>query len=159
MFYLLAVVVIAFKRGLRPAIFTSILGVIAFDFFFVPPYLTFRLSDTQDPVTFVVILIVGSLISMLVASARRDADAAQIREKETGTLYALSQDLAGATDAMTIMNAVGRHVREIFQWESVFFLPENGLLAVHAQEPGACHRRGRHRCCDMDFPARNNCRI
>ena len=34
------------------------------------------------------------------------------------------------------MNAVGRHVREIFQWESVFFLPENGLLAVHAQSPG-----------------------
>ena len=136
MFYLLAVVVIAFKRGLRPAIFTSILGVIAFDFFFVPPYLTFRLSDTQYLVTFVVILIVGSLISMLVASARRHADAAQIREKETGTLYALSQDLAGATDAATIMNAVGRHVREIFQWESVFFLPENGLLAVHAQSPG-----------------------
>ncbi|MGB9126871.1 MAG: sensor histidine kinase KdpD [Methanoregula sp.] len=136
MFYLLAVVVIAFKRGLRPAIFTSILGVIAFDFFFVPPYLTFRLSDTQYLVTFVVILIVGTLISMLVATARRHADAAQIREKETGTLYALSQDLAGATDAATIMNAVGRHVREIFQWESVFFLPENGLLAVHAQSPG-----------------------
>jgi len=136
MFYLLAVVVIAFKRGLRPAIFTSILGVIAFDFFFVPPYLTFRLSDTQYLVTFVVILIVGSLISMLVASARRHADAAQIREKETGTLYALSQDLAGAVDAATIMNAVGQHIREIFQWESVFFLPENGLLAVHAQSPG-----------------------
>src|SRR5208337_2904556 len=118
MFYLLAVVVIAFKRGLRPAIFTSILGVIAFDFFFVPPYLTFRLSDTQYLVTFVVILIVGSLISMLVARARRHADAAQIREKETSTLYALSQDLAVAMDAATIMNAVSRHIREIFQWES-----------------------------------------
>src|SRR5208283_2671394 len=136
MFYLLAVVVIAFKRGLRPAIFTSIAGVIAFDFFFVPPYLTFRLSDTQYLVTFVVILTVGSLISMLVASARRHADAAQIREKETSTLYALSQDLAVAMDAATIMNAVSRHIREIFQWESVFFLPENGLLAVHAQSPG-----------------------
>jgi two-component system sensor histidine kinase KdpD len=136
MFYLLAVVVIAFKRGLRPAIFTSVAGVIAFDFFFVPPYLTFRISDTQYLVTFLGMIIVGTVISMLVARARRHADAAQIREKETSTLYALSQDLAGAMDAATIMNAVSQHVKEIFQWESVFFLPENGHLAAHAKSPG-----------------------
>ncbi len=136
MFYLLAVVVIAFKRGFKPAIFTAVIGVIAFDFFFVPPYLTFRISDTQYLVTFAGMIIVGTVISMLVARARRHADAAQTREKETGTLYALSQDLASAVDATTIMNAVGQHIREIFQWESAFFLPENNHLVVHAQSPG-----------------------
>jgi len=136
MFYLLAVVVIAFKRGLRPAIFTSVVGVLAFDFFFVPPYLTFRISDTQYLVTFLGMIIVGTVISMLVARARRHADAAQIREKETSTLYALSQDLAVAMDADAIMNAVGQHIREIFQWESVFFLPENGRLSAGAKSPG-----------------------
>src|SRR5208283_4649028 len=136
MFYLLAVVVIAFKRGFKPAIFTAVIGVIAFDFFFVPPYLTFRISDTQYLVTFAGMIIVGTVISMLVARARRHADAAQAREKETGTLYALSQDLASAVDAATIMNAVGQHIREIFQWESAFFLPENNHLVVHGQSPG-----------------------
>ena len=136
MIYLLAVVVIAFKRGLKPAIFTSVVGVLAFDFFFVPPYLTFRISDTQYLFTFLGMIIVGSVISILVARARRHADAAQIRERETGTLYALSQDLAGAMDADAIMNAVGQHIREIFQWESAFFLPENGHLAAHAKSPG-----------------------
>ena len=136
MFYLLAVVVIAFKRGLKPAIFTSVVGVIAFDFFFVPPYLTFRISDTQYLVTFLGMIIVGTVISMLVTRARRHADAAQSREKETGTLYALSQDLAVAMDADAIMKAVGQHIKEIFQWESVFFLQENGHLAAHARSPG-----------------------
>ncbi|ABS55414.1 Osmosensitive K+ channel His kinase sensor [Methanoregula boonei 6A8] len=136
MFYLLAVVVIAFKRGLKPAIFTSVVGVLAFDFFFVPPYLTFRVSDTQYLVTFLGMIIVGSVISLLVARARRHADAAQTRERETSTLYALSQDLAGALDADAIMNAVGQHIKEIFQWESAFFLPENGHLAAHAKSPG-----------------------
>ncbi|HVP97429.1 DUF4118 domain-containing protein, partial [Methanoregula sp.] len=136
MFYLLAVVVIAFKRGLKPAIFTSVVGVIAFDFFFVPPYLTFRISDTQYLVTFLGMIIVGTVISMLVTRARRHADAAQSREKETSTLYGLSQDLAVAMDAEAIMKAVGQHIREIFQWESVFFLPENGHLAAHAGSPG-----------------------
>ena len=136
MLYLLAVVVIAFKRGLRPAIFTSVIGVLAFNFFFVPPYFTFRPSNTEYLITFAGMIIVGTVISLLVAQARRHADAAQIREKETGTLYALSQDLAGAVDAGTIMNAVSQHIREIFQWECAFFLPENGHLAVHAQSPG-----------------------
>ncbi len=136
MLYLLAVVVIAFKRGLRPAIFTSVIGVLAFNFFFVPPYFTFRPSNTEYLITFAGMIVVGTVISLLVAQARRQADAAQIREKETGTLYALSQDLAGAVDAGTIMNAVSQHIREIFQWESAFFLPENGHLAVHAQSPG-----------------------
>ncbi|WP_292426403.1 sensor histidine kinase KdpD [Methanoregula sp.] len=136
MLYLLAVVVIAFKRGLRPAIFTSVIGVLAFNFFFVPPYFTFRISNTEYLITFIGMIIVGAVISLLVAQARRNADAAQIREKETGTLYALSQDLAGAVDAATIMNAVSQHIHEIFQWESAFFLPENGRLAVHAKSPG-----------------------
>jgi two-component system sensor histidine kinase KdpD len=135
MFYLLAVVVIAFKRSLKAAIFTSIVGVIAFDFFFVPPYLTFRLSDTQYLVTFLGMIIVGTVISMLVTRAKRHGDAAQVREKETSTLYALSQDLAVAMDAAAIMRAVGQHIREIFQWESVFFIPENGLLVVQAKTP------------------------
>lgn len=136
MFYLLAVVVIAFKRSLKAAIFTSIVGVIAFDFFFVPPYLTFRLSDTQYLVTFLGMIIVGTVISMLVTRAKKHGDAAQVREKETSTLYALSQDLAIAMDAAAIMRAVGQHIREIFQWESVFFIPENGLLVVQAKTPG-----------------------
>ncbi len=137
MFYLLAVVVIAFKRGLRPAIFTAVVGVLAFDFFFIPPYLTFRgLSDSQYLVTFLGMIIVGTVISMLVTRAKRHADAAQTREKETSTLYALSQDLAVAMDAASIMSAVGQHIREIFQWESVFFLPENTRLVAYAKTPG-----------------------
>jgi two-component system, OmpR family, sensor histidine kinase KdpD len=136
MLYLLAVVVIAFKRGLRPAIFTSILGVLAFDFCFIPPYLTFRVTDTEYLITFAGMIIVGSLISLLVAQARHHADAALSREKETGTLYALSQDLAVATDADAIVSAVSRNIGEIFQWESAFFLPgENGLV-VRGKSPG-----------------------
>ena len=136
MIYLLAVVVIAFRRGLKPAIFTSVIGVIAFDFFFVPPYLSFRISDTEYLITFTGMIIVGAVISLLVARARRHADAAQIREKETSTLYALSQDLAGAVDTDTIVAAVAQNIRSIFQWESAFFLPENSGLGVHAQSPG-----------------------
>jgi two-component system sensor histidine kinase KdpD len=136
MLYLLAVVVIAFRRGLKPAIFTAIIGVLAFDFFFIPPYLTFRVSDTEYLITFAGMLIVGALISLLVTRSREHAEAAQAREKETSTLYALSQDLAVAVDVDTIVTAVTKHIREIFSWESVFLVPDGKLLAVHSASPG-----------------------
>ena len=128
MLYLLAVVVIAFRRGLRPAIFTAIIGVLAFDFFFIPPYLTFRVTDSEYLITFAGMIIVGALISLLVTRAREHAYAAQARETETGTLYALSQDLAVAADADSIIAAVTRHIREIFQWESVVLLSDEDRL-------------------------------
>jgi two-component system sensor histidine kinase KdpD len=131
MLFLLAVVVVAFRRGLRPAIFTAIIGVLAFDFFFIPPYMTFRVSDTEYLITFAGMIIVGALVSLLVARVREHAYAAQEREKETGTLYALSQDLAIAADADSIIAAVTRHIREIFQWDSVVLLPYEDHLIVH----------------------------
>ena len=42
MFYMLAVVISAFKWGLRPAILTAVLGVLAFDFFFVRALFQFQ---------------------------------------------------------------------------------------------------------------------
>ena len=136
MLYILGVVVIAFRRGLKPAIVTSVLGVLAFDFFFVPPFFTFRVTDTEYLITFAGMITVGALISILVAKARRHADAAQAREKETGTLYALSQDLASATDTGAIFLAVSENIKEIFGWESAFFLPENNGLEVRGKSPG-----------------------
>ncbi|MFA5347279.1 MAG: sensor histidine kinase KdpD [Methanoregula sp.] len=136
MLFMLAVVVMAFRKGLRQAIFTAIIGVLAFDFFFIPPYLTFRVTDIEYLITFAGMIIVGALISLLVTRAREHAFAASEREKETGTLYALSQDLAVAADADSIIAAVTRHIREIFQWESVILLPDKDHLTVHPPESG-----------------------
>ncbi|MDD5144298.1 DUF4118 domain-containing protein, partial [Methanoregula sp.] len=124
MLYLLAVVVVAFRRGLRPAIFTAVIGVLAFNFFFIPPYMTFRVTDVEYLITFAGMIIVGALISLLVARSRDHAVAAQEREKETGTLYALSQDLAATADENSVIDAIRKHIREVFQWESVVLLPD-----------------------------------
>lgn len=136
MLFLLAVVVVAFRRGLRPAIFTAVIGVLAFDFFFIPPHLTFRVSDTEYLITFAGMIIVGALISILVTRARENAIAAQQREKETGTLYALSRDLAAAPDEPAIITAGTRHITEIFGWESIVLLPDDQGLSSPASAAG-----------------------
>lgn len=73
MTYLLVVVLDAFYFGRGPAILSAVLGVMCFDFFFVPPYLDFAVADSQYLLTFAVMLLVGLIISHLAASVRRQA--------------------------------------------------------------------------------------
>jgi two-component system, OmpR family, sensor histidine kinase KdpD len=136
MFYLLVVVLTAFLWGLRPAIVSAILGVLAFDFFFVTPYLSFRVSDTEYIITFIGLIVVAGVISLLVARAREHAFAAQIREKETSTLFALSQDLTVATDINAVINTVTKHIGEIFNWECIFLISDHGNLVQYPGSPG-----------------------
>jgi two-component system sensor histidine kinase KdpD len=131
MLYFLAVVLSAYRWGMRPAIFTALIGVLAFDFFFIAPYFSFRVSDIEYLITFTGLIGVGALVSLLVARVREHALAAQARENETNTLYALSQDLATAVDTGSIIAVVGKHISEIFGWESTFLLPDETRTVVH----------------------------
>ncbi len=84
--YLLAVVLAALFLGRGPAILTSILSVVTFDFFFVPPFLSLAVSDFEYILTFFGLLLVGLIISYLVTQVRQQADAAQRREAHTAAL-------------------------------------------------------------------------
>jgi two-component system sensor histidine kinase KdpD len=74
---LAGVSVVAVRGGRGPSALAACLSVAAFDFFFVPPHLTFAVADTQFLVTFSVMLAVGLLISTLAVRVREQAEAAE----------------------------------------------------------------------------------
>ncbi len=130
MLYLMIVVVAAFRRGVHLAIFTSVIGVLLFDFFLVPPYYTFQVSDTQYLITFSGMILVGIVISILIAKAQDYAISAHSREKENAMLYRLAKKLTGSTDLPTAVSVVISKIEENFNWQAVIFLPENQSLRI-----------------------------
>jgi len=124
MVYLLAVVLLAARYGRGPAIAASVLGVAAFDFFFVPPQLTFAVSDVQYLVTFAIMLSVGLVISGLTASVRLQARVAGHRERRTALLYAMSRELAATRGLESMARAAVHHVSEVFDSQVVVVLPD-----------------------------------
>ena len=82
MVYLLIVVITAVYLGRGPAILASFLSVLAFDFFFILPFFTFAVSDTQYIITFIALFLVGLVISQLTVRAREQAEAAQQAQPE-----------------------------------------------------------------------------
>jgi two-component system, OmpR family, sensor histidine kinase KdpD len=130
MVYLVGVALVATWYGRRISAFAAVLSVAAFDFFFVPPYLTFAVRDTQYVVTFAVMLLVGLLISTLAARVKAQAEAARRREHRTQILYSMSRDLAAARTVEEISRATLRHVSDILQGPAEILLSgADGWLA------------------------------
>jgi len=124
MIYLACVVAVALAWGRGPSILASILSVAAFDFFFVHPYGTFAVADTQYLFTFAVMLVTGLVISELTARVRIQAEAAynlaiqaeqarlqmETERMRNSLLSAVSHDLR--TPLATITGAAGMLAEE-----------------------------------------------
>jgi len=130
MIYLLVVVLAAVRLGRKPAIFTSILGVLAYDFFFVSPRFTFSVSDSEYIFTFIGLFTVGVVISTLMTKSQERAEAVREREVQTESLYSLSRELAAALDMESIMKAALKNIGEVMHGKIAILVPEGEQMKV-----------------------------
>ncbi len=128
---------IATRYGRGPSVVASVASVAAFDFFFVPPYLTFVVTDTQYVPTFAVMLVVGLVISGLTIRIRLQAEAARARAQRTAALYAMSRELAETGVVQELVAIAGRHIADVFGAAVAVLLPNaEGNLEVTPNEGG-----------------------
>jgi len=136
MLYLLAVVVVASQYGRGPSVAASVLGIAVFDFLFVPPYLTFAVSDLRFLLTFGVMLIVALVMGGLTTRIRRHAEAAREREQRTAALYALSRELARRSRPAELASAAARQIEATFACRVTMLLADaRGALAAPEGAP------------------------
>ena len=142
MVYLVGVMATAIHCGRGPAILNSLLSVLGFDFFFVPPRFTFAVEENHYILTFGVMFLVALVISHLTALIRRQAEAARLQERQTAAMHALSGELAGTRGVENVLQVSVRHFAEIFQCLVVALLPdENDKLQVAAGDlPSVFHK-------------------
>jgi two-component system, OmpR family, sensor histidine kinase KdpD len=136
MLYLMAVVIAAVFLGRGPAILASLASVLAFDFFFIEPQLSFTVNDTQYLLTFAGLLLVGVVISNAAALLRDQVEALQLRNRQNQAMNRLSRDLAAAFGQEQVMEAVIRNVSELFGHQVIVLLPEGHSLVNKASTPG-----------------------
>jgi two-component system sensor histidine kinase KdpD len=85
--FLLVVLFVATAWGSRPAVFASLLGVISFNFFFLPPFGTLTISDPDNWIAFVAFIITALTAGRLSARAERRAGEAEIARAEIERVY------------------------------------------------------------------------
>ncbi|WP_374328539.1 DUF4118 domain-containing protein [Azonexus sp.] len=98
MLFLLVVLVVAVSLGRAAAVLASVLSVLLFDVFFVPPHFSLAVSNLQYLITFAVMLATALITGHLTATLKEQAAEAQRRERRTRALYEAASRLAGALE-------------------------------------------------------------
>jgi two-component system sensor histidine kinase KdpD len=134
MVFLLGVVVVSARFSLGASIAAALVSVAAFDFVFIPPYLTFDIQDFRHGVTFFVMLLVAIVISTLTQRIRNQARFARAGEARTAALYALSRELSGARSAERVIEVAARQLERVFASQIAVFTPgpNDTLVRVYA---------------------------
>lgn len=126
MIYLLGIMLVSSRLGFGASIFAGFLSVAAFDFFFVPPYLTFAIADFRHGTTFAVMLVVAVVISGLTQRIRNQVTAAQERELRTAALFALTRELAAAQGLDRVIQVAARQIEKAFRAGVSVLTPNTG---------------------------------
>ena len=135
MVFLLGVVFIATRFGRGPSIFASFLVVAIFDFFFVQPYFSFSVNDSQYLVTFIAMLTVGILISNLMANVSSQAKVASHRERRALVLYAMSRDMTAGQNEEEILRSAVHHLYTEFSSQNVILFPDSNGRIIYPSSP------------------------
>ncbi|CAH1687303.1 sensory histidine kinase KdpD [Hyphomicrobiales bacterium] len=133
--FLMAVLTSAVTAGLGPALFASVLGALAFNFFFLQPLYTLDIGDPESVIALFFYLGVAVIASNLTARVQRQATAARQRARTTEDLYLFSKKLAGAGTLDDVLWATAHQVAAMLKLRVVILLPEGDTIAVRAGYP------------------------
>ena len=133
--FLMAVLTSAVLHGLRPALFSCLLGALAFNFFFLPPRYTMTINDPESVLAFFFFLGVAIIASNLTATVQRQATAARQRARDTEDLYLFSRKLAATGTLGDVLSATVSQLASMLGVRVVVLLPENGTIAAKVDYP------------------------
>ena len=133
--FLTAILVSAARQGLWPSLFASLVAVLAYNFFFLPPIYTFTIADPENVVALFFFAIVAVIASNLASRVRGQAVAARLRAKTTDDLYQFSRKLAGAVTLDDLLWATTHQVALMLRVRVVVLLLDGSNLSVRAGFP------------------------
>ncbi len=150
--FLAAVLMVAVRSSLGPALACAGLSFLLYDFLFIPPTFTFIVARQEDVLTLLFFLLMAVLAGNLASRQRRQLQALRQTQAETTALLDLSRQLSAATDVQAVGAAAVRQLQLVGNLEAVIvtrgkqgkwmFIGSEPLLAE--QERGAAEWAFKH---------------
>jgi two-component system sensor histidine kinase KdpD len=139
--FLLAILAVSAVWGMAVSVLMSVVAMLLFNYFFLPPAGTFTIADPQNWVALFAFLITSITGSQLSSRIRKEADEAHRRRREVERLYRFSRQLLGEGNVIQLMNAIPDYIVESFEAGAAeLFLPQkdkfyrSGFGAAHLDQ-------------------------
>ena len=124
--FLIAVVISANRFGLWPAVFTSFLSVLCWDYFFTRPYYSLEFADPRDLFALIAFLTVSLVLSGMTAQIRRQSDRLATLAQSVSSSYSLSQSLSRLATIDELASFVAAEISTMFRRRAVVLLVDHG---------------------------------
>jgi two-component system sensor histidine kinase KdpD len=136
MLFLAAVVAAATLYGLAVALFAAALSFVAWDFFFLPPRLTFTIGSPRDLIALFVFLGVACATGLIASRLRTETQAAQGRIQGLRRISQFSRQLGTPTNEPELLDEIARQAAEI-AGAALVLTPVGEDLNIRAAQPPA----------------------
>jgi two-component system sensor histidine kinase KdpD len=131
--FLLAILAVSTVWGMAVSVAMSVVAMLAFNYFFLPPVGAFSINDPQNWVALLAFLVVAVLASRLSTSARQKAADASARQREITRLYSFSRGLLESANVMELVNRIPAQIVDAF---------EVGAAALYLADKQKVYRSG-----------------
>src|SRR4029450_9902844 len=112
--YVVVILLIATTWGIAESTVASLIAMLCFNYFFLPPVGTFTIADPQNWVALVAFLLTATIASQLSVRARRRTSEALARQSDLQRLDALSRALLLSEGGASLPGTIPRHIGDAF---------------------------------------------
>ncbi len=132
--YLLLTFFLALSGGLWPAVLSAVLGFLAFDFFFIPPFYTLDVAAPDHVLALFVYLGVAVVTARLVSGMRARTEQALRESRRMALLAELNAALIGDVTLDAILARIAERIVTVYGAQGCRVL-------VRGEDERAAHRR------------------
>jgi two-component system sensor histidine kinase KdpD len=108
--FLLAAIVVGMFGSIGAVVFAASLSALIWDYFFIPPRMTFAISNTEDFLMCIAFFVVALITGFLTHRIRFHERVMREREERTNVLYEVLKDIANATEKSDFLTKVTERV-------------------------------------------------
>ncbi|MET0527312.1 MAG: sensor histidine kinase KdpD [Microvirga sp.] len=135
MILLLAVLFAAVRFGIWPAVFTSFLAFVSYNFFFIEPFYTLTVAQPHELLALLMFLGFAVLFSAIAGQVREQATAAVGRAQATRRLFEFVRRLSSLAEPRMVAEGAVAEVQRSLGLPAVILFPQEGDLFIAAAWP------------------------
>src|SRR5256886_17076735 len=150
--YLITILLIAASWGIAESVLASIVATICLNYFFLPPFGTWRIADPENWVALFAFLISSLIASDLSNRARRRTAEASTRRIEMERLYALSRSIMLMNGEQPIGGQIADELARICEIPTVAIYDRAGDIVYRSGSDGILDLESRLKKAAMSAP-------
>ena len=131
--YLLAVMLVGARFGLRPSLLATGLGFLAYNFLYTEPYYTFSVSRSSDIVSLSVFLLGAVFTGTLASRLKAQIETMRASQARTETLYEFARKIASATKSDDVLWGAVAHIAKALNCHALILTPDAASILQQVQ--------------------------